>query len=211
MRTGSNFVQGCQTAVDLIVLNLVHLLCCLPIFTIGAAMAALNSCTIKMVRDEETTPIYREYFKAFKSNFRKSTAMWLIMLLILAFMVLDFMISRAVDSDATRSFLFGLLIVVAIVWACMVSYLFPLTAFFENTKMNHIRNSLRLAFGKLQYTFPIVVLNLTPLLIIFVPGDYIKWMILADIVIWFSGVAFINARMFNALFNELIKNQSKGQ
>lgn len=39
---------------DLIILNLLCILCCLPIVTIGPSLTALHYVTMKMVRNEES-------------------------------------------------------------------------------------------------------------------------------------------------------------
>lgn len=57
---------------DLIILNILFLICCIPIVTIGAASTALYTVTMKSVRDEESYVI-RSYFKAFKDNFKIGT------------------------------------------------------------------------------------------------------------------------------------------
>ena len=48
---------------NLIILNLLTLLCCIPLFTIGAAMTALYTETMRMARGEEGS-IVKEYFRA---------------------------------------------------------------------------------------------------------------------------------------------------
>ena len=42
---------------DLIMLNVVFLICCLPIVTIGASLTALHYVTLKMARNEESSII----------------------------------------------------------------------------------------------------------------------------------------------------------
>ena len=48
---------------DLIMLNVVFLICCLPIVTIGASLTALHYVTLKMARNEESY-IIRSFFKS---------------------------------------------------------------------------------------------------------------------------------------------------
>ena len=64
---------------DLIMLNVVFLICCLPIVTIGASLTALHYVTLKMARNEESY-IIRSFFKSFKQNFKQATVINLIML-----------------------------------------------------------------------------------------------------------------------------------
>ena len=50
---------------DLIILNILFVLCSLPVITIGSSLTALYSVTLKMVRNEESY-IFRSFFKSFK-------------------------------------------------------------------------------------------------------------------------------------------------
>ena len=73
---------------DLIMLNVVCLICCLPIVTIGASLTALHYVTLKMARNEESY-IIRSFFKSFKQNFKQATIINLIMLVIAAILYMD--------------------------------------------------------------------------------------------------------------------------
>ena len=63
---------------DLMILNVMCIICCLPIVTAGASITALYTITMKMVRGEESY-IFKGFLKAFKENFKQSTIIWLIM------------------------------------------------------------------------------------------------------------------------------------
>ena len=79
---------------DLCILNLIFLLCCLPIITIGASVTALYSVTLKMSRDQEGY-IARSFFKAFKANFKQATSIWIPSLLLLFIMLADIRIDSS--------------------------------------------------------------------------------------------------------------------
>ena len=51
-------------------LNLLWMVCSLPVFTAGAATAALYDVTLRLAREEEP-PLTRQFFKAFRKNFRQ--------------------------------------------------------------------------------------------------------------------------------------------
>mgnify|MGYP000763200386 FL=1 len=76
---------------DLIWLNILTLICCIPVITIGASLTALNYVTLKLVRDEEGY-VTKAFFKSFKQNFKQATIIWLILLLVIALLLGDFLI-----------------------------------------------------------------------------------------------------------------------
>ena len=55
---------------NLILLNLVYLLCCLPVVSAGAASAALYTVTLGNLRGEDGGTV-RRFFRAFRANFKK--------------------------------------------------------------------------------------------------------------------------------------------
>ena len=60
---------------DLIVLNLLFLVCCIPVVTIGPAITALHYVTTKMAGEKDGTPVVGNFFKSFRANFRQGVLM----------------------------------------------------------------------------------------------------------------------------------------
>ena len=86
-------VRALSRVFDLILLNLLWLACSLPVITIGASTTALYSVTLKMAANEEGY-ILRGFLEAFRRNWKQSTVIWLILLVIGAALGADFMIVR---------------------------------------------------------------------------------------------------------------------
>lgn len=55
-------------------LNVLWLVCSLPIVTAGAATAALYDVTLRIAREDDP-PLTRQFFAAFRSNFRQATVL----------------------------------------------------------------------------------------------------------------------------------------
>ena len=56
-------------------LNILWLVCSLPIVTIGASTTALFYVTLKMAEDRDDG-LTRMFFKAFRENFKPATKLW---------------------------------------------------------------------------------------------------------------------------------------
>ena len=65
-----------NTIGNLMVLNILALICMIPVVTAGSSLTALYTMTMRIVRKEEGS-IIRGFFGAFKDNLKKSTAIWL--------------------------------------------------------------------------------------------------------------------------------------
>jgi uncharacterized membrane protein YesL len=69
---------------DMMILNILYIICCIPIVTIGAAQAALHTgCKVLLDKEDDSSAI-GAFFKAFISGFGKITVAWCIMTLVLA-------------------------------------------------------------------------------------------------------------------------------
>lgn len=65
-------------ASDAILLGILWIACCLPIVTVGASSAAFYYAYHKAVRQRRIC--LKEFFSAFKSNFKSAIIIWLIIL-----------------------------------------------------------------------------------------------------------------------------------
>ena len=77
----NTFFRFMSKVADLCILNIICVICCIPVITAGASITAMYYVTLKMVRNEDAY-IVRGFFKSFKQNFKQATIINLIMLLI---------------------------------------------------------------------------------------------------------------------------------
>ena len=120
-----------NTLCNFIVLNLVFLITCLPVFTIGAALSSLYYVTLKEARGEYGYLI-RPYLQKFRENLKTGTAAFAILFVIGAVLLFNFAFWFSVGSIAS-SVLTGLFFIALILWLFVFTYTFPLIARFENT------------------------------------------------------------------------------
>ena len=73
------FYRLMGTVGDLVVMNVLWLVCCLPVVTAGAATVGLFSVAHKMAAGEEYRAAH-DFFRAFRRDFKQSTAVWLAVL-----------------------------------------------------------------------------------------------------------------------------------
>ena len=72
----SKFNQTLQFVADLAIMNILFVLCCLPIFTIGAAQAALHSAMRTLLDPEDDESPSKVFFRSFRTGFKSITAAW---------------------------------------------------------------------------------------------------------------------------------------
>ncbi len=160
-------------------LNLLWLLCCLPVVTAGASTTALFYVTLKLAKDEEGS-LTKSFFRAFRQNFRKATLIWLILLaggIVLAldgYVFYHMRFENVFWTIGTAVFLVALA-----AYAIVLMYVFPLLARFENTVRAMFLNSLMLgmrflfctiAMAAVYFLMAFVVINVFTPAVIFGEG-----------------------------------------
>lgn len=144
--TDNPVISGMSRIFDMMCLNVLWLVCSLPIFTIGASTTAMYTVMLKVVKNEEGY-IVKGFFKAFKENFKKSTIIWLILLVIGGFLGADLYLTSSAKGSvgmASRAIFAALELLVLAVGI----YAFGLTARYENSIKGTIRNALTLTLAR---------------------------------------------------------------
>lgn len=80
-------MQALSFLGDVILLNILFLVSCIPLFTIGAAQASMYSaCKVLLDKEDDSSP-YRAYVKCFFNGFGTVTLAWLVMTVALALII----------------------------------------------------------------------------------------------------------------------------
>lgn len=185
---------------DLFWLNLLFIVCCIPVITIGAATTALYYVTLKMAKDEEGY-ITRSYFKSFKENFKQATVIWIGFLVVGMIMMTDLRIvnggntAEILGSPALGNVIMVAVFLMGIVILMVGTYIFPILAQFDNTIKNTAKNAFLISIRHLPYTIAMLVITAIPVVLIwFFPALFILVLIL------FSATAYFNSKLFNKIF-----------
>lgn len=137
-----------QRLWDVFRLNLLWLLCSLPIVTLGCSTIAAYSVTLRMSEDSEGH-IVSDFFKAFKANWKQGIPMSFITIICFMAVSLDFQIYNALEENSLPFLIIG--VFAAYIFTMSLLYVYPLLARYENTIFKSLKNSYRLSmryFGR---------------------------------------------------------------
>ena len=199
----SPFMQFLTKVADLMILNVVYLVFCIPIFTIGAATTALYRVMLNYEKDETANPA-RQFWSAFRANLKSATILFLIMLIPLAIAVYYVLFILAATYNGPSAFL--IICCVAVLLIMMLwSFLWPMQAQFENSIGNTIKNAALLSVGHFPIAVLMSVINLFPLLLLsFLPEVFLRISILW-IAFGFSLAAKINTKLILKVFKPFLQ------
>lgn len=196
----SPLMSGLSRITDLILLNLVVLVCCLPVITIGAAMTGMHYVLLKMVRDEEGY-VVRAYFKSFRENFRQATILWGIYLLFGLVVYMDLALTGPSAAGGLqlpaplRYLIMGGGIFVTLVYL----YVFPLLSRFSNTVGETLANAARLVPAAFPRTFAMALVTLAfPAAVRIMPVLFP-----VEILLGLTGPGFLCALIYDPVFRRI--------
>ena len=145
-------------------LNLLWMVCSLPVLTAGAATAALYDVTLRLAREEEP-PLTSRFFKAFRENFRQATILWMILLGVGALLGADGYILYCLSKGTTGvvpvvcTLGLALIIAAAIAYVIVLLYVFPLVASVKNTNWAMLKNALLIGIHYLFCTILVFAIH----------------------------------------------------
>ena len=202
------FARIFGTIGDIIVVNILFIICSIPIFTIGASMSAMYYTLLKKQRTGETGGIIKLFFKGFKDNFKKSTIAWLLFMLIAFVFSLDFNLFGKGGPQENKLMYYTSVIFFILI--CFIAiYLFPVISAFENTLKNLILQSIYMAAKNFIFTIIIMILYTLPAYFLLASPQVFMVGIFILIVCGFGLIAYVSSFMFIKAFSPYLEDVTK--
>ncbi len=203
IRMDNPAISALNKITNIVLLNLLVIVTSIPVVTMGASLAAMHHVLYRMMRNEEGY-LLRDYFGAFKQNFKKATILWLLMLGVLVILAVDvwFVVAGA---GKVPGWLVGIILVTCIVLVMGMMYVFPLQARFENTIRNTIRNAGFVMILNLPKSIVMLLAYLLPFAAVALTYS-------AIIVLFFCGFtlpAYVACFLYRKVFERIEKPHAK--
>lgn len=195
-------VQFLARVGDLIIVNALFLICCVPLVTIGASIAAMHKVTQAIAFDEDNG-IVKTFFRGFRENFRQATAAWLLMVVFAVSVACNYLIIAGFAAGNMALVLKWLLIVLSALVVILAAYLFPLLARYQNTLRQHAMNALILAVVKLPRTVGLVGLSILPVLIAVISFQTFLQTLIFWVVVGFGFTSYMSSTLLKPVFREM--------
>ncbi|MBP5453519.1 MAG: YesL family protein [Lachnospiraceae bacterium] len=186
---------------DILWLNILTVVCSIPIVTAGASFTALHYVCLKMVRDEEGY-ITKDFFKSFKRNFKQATVIWLIMLAIMFVFYVDYKVLAAYTGAIPKPIILAGVIAAVVFLLFTGLYVFPVLSHFDNKTGATIKNAFFMSILALPRTILMVLLRVFPWAILYFVERFetASFLIPLTVLFWFSLPAYLSAKLYTKTF-----------
>lgn len=198
-------IRGLTKLADLMWLNALFIITSLPLFTIGAAASALYYESMRVIQGEEAY-ITRDFFKAFKNNFKYATIVWIVSAFLLLLFGYTFYVLGKSDLSYAHIAM-GILGVPIILICFMLLYVFPIMSRFENTLMNTVINALLISLAQFPKTILMLAFSAVPILLVLSSLNWFPLLILGG----FAIVAYVNGSFMNKIFEKIQNKENDRQ
>lgn len=193
----SKFMRAMAMLGDLMLLNLVFLVCCVPVVTIGAARTALCAVCFGLDRDAGGRVLPR-FFRAFRQNFRAATPLWLLLLLAGGVAALDCYLALRLGGLWWLALAPGGLL--ALIVLLTDAMLFPLLSQFDNSPGATLKNAALLALAWLPRSLAAAAMNVFPFAVLL--ADFYLFLTVGFLwaALYFSACAYLSGKLLKKVF-----------
>ena len=195
LQKDGKFVKVLNRIADLVGLNLLAILFCIPIITIGASITAVYGCIFR-IQEKREGYLTKDFWKLFKECFRSSTIIYLVGVAVVAMLYLDYQIFA---TDSRLDILQVLVVAGGLLVAEIFTYAFPMESYFENSLKATVKNALLLGISNIPYTLLMLGINVFPFFLVArIPVTFGIWFLIG-----ISGVAWINSFFLKKIFSKV--------
>ncbi len=191
---------------DIMILNLLWVICSIPIFTMGASTTAVYYVTMKLVRDEEGSTI-KMFFKSFKENFKQATVIWLILLVVGLVLGFDlyFFLKIQTGSSAFRTGMLAVVLGFSLIWLCVALFVFPLQSRFYNPVKKTLFNAFFMSIRHFFHSLGMMVMDVAVIAV----GVLLPMLAALFLLFGFPLLAFMNSYVFVGIFDKYTPKQEE--
>lgn len=195
----SPIIRFLERVFELIVLNLLTLLLCVPLVTAGGAMTALYATLFDM-RQQKGRAI-KGYFQAFKKEFKPALPLGLLCAAgLLAYGAYLYLLYPALSAEATWAW--AALSALGALFFFPLTFVFPLYAKFQNSVRATIVNASLMSVRHLLVTLLVLLMNAPVVALMLLAPSWAAYIVLIWMFIGVSLPAYLASWFFLRIFRK---------
>ena len=178
---------------DCMLISFLFFLCCLPVITTGAAIASLYHCGEYLAEGSDTG--IRDFFYAFRRNFKRVTPCWL--LILAPGTLLSFNLWLIGSMPDTLQFVMQTGSFCLLLWMILVSInLFPLLTLHPTVSIRKlIPRAFFFGITTLPRTILVMAVLLTPVILLFLSAKIFLSVSMVFLFFWPGFTAYLHAKL----------------
>lgn len=196
--TDNFLMRFCEKVLDIVTVNLLFVVSCLPIVTIGVAKISLYQIIFE-VKGSRRVPVFKTYMRAFKQNLKLGLQLGLLELGIFLISVVDLSLfwgQTGLGFQLIKAICLGILIFLTLVM--LASY--PIAARYDLTWKEVLQKGLLLVSFNFVWFFLMLTIILLIMMLLYLSGFTLVLGGSAFLLFGFGLLAFCQAGLMEKLF-----------
>ena len=196
--TDNFLMRFCEKVLDIVTVNLLFVVSCLPIVTIGVAKISLYQ-TIFEVKSSRRVPVFKTYMRAFKQNLKLGFQLGLLELGIFLISVVDLSLfwgQTGLGFQLIKAICLGILIFLTLVMLAI----YPIAARYDLTWKEVLQKGLLLVSFNFVWFFLMLAIILLIIMLLYLSGFTLVLGGSAFLLFGFGLLAFCQAGLMEKLF-----------
>lgn len=190
---------------DLMILNVITLICCVPIVTVGASLSSMYYVLLRL-RQEETSFVTKDFFHAFRQNLKQGIILWILYLVAIIALAAEYyliFVARIPELVEVRYgvYLFTALVLISLTWS------FVLLSRYNNSFGRVIINSYFIGFTHFVRTIMMALLMMSPIALILIYPAATPIILVIGITL----PCYLQTFFFIKVFEDLERHQTAGE
>ena len=208
----SKFMQGLGTLADYVFLNLIFLVLCIPVFTIGAAKTAMYRVMFDLAEDKGNT--YKRFFKSFAAEFKAITPLSLLKTAIIALLGYEAYVMSLNQTDflgqiVLRSPVIVVLLLTMLIVGMVFSSIPAQVSVFASTRREYLRNGIYIALTKPGRCLLVAIMDILPVFGLMWNPQFMAAIGPLWFLFYFSVTVNLSMKLWKKPFDQYIENAEK--
>ncbi|MDX5004322.1 MULTISPECIES: YesL family protein [Streptococcus] len=198
--TDNFFMRICEKILDLVTVNLLFLLSCLPIVTIGIAKMSLYQ-TLFVIKDSRRVKVTATYVQAFRKNWKIGFKLGLLELLIVGISLFDLMLfwrQETLPFQMLKATCIGVIIFTSLLFLCI----YPLAVKFEMTTKDMLQTGLIMVSLHFPWFFLMIALLAAIIFFLSSSGFVLLLGFTLFVLVGFAALGFLQLPIMETIFNK---------
>ena len=198
--TDNLFMRICEKILDLVTVNLLFLLSCLPLVTIGIAKISLYE-TLFEIKGARRVKVTAMYMQAFRKNWKVGLKLGLLELLLVGISLFDLVLFWKQETmlfQMLKATCIGVIIFTSLLFLCI----YPLAAKFEMTIKDLLQTGLIMVSLHFPWFFLMIALLAVIVFFLSSSGFILLLGFTLFVLIGFAALGFLQLPIMETIFNK---------
>ena len=198
--TDNLFMRICEKILDLVTVNLLFLLSCLPLVTIGIAKISLYE-TLFEIKGARRVKVTAMYMQAFRKNWKVGLKLGLLELLLVGISLFDLVLFWRQETmlfQMLKATCIGVIIFTSLLFLCI----YPLAAKFEMTVKDLLQTGLIMVSLHFLWFFLMIALLAVIVFLLSSSGFVLLLGFTLFVLVGFAALGFLQLPIMETIFNK---------